>query len=74
VNQMDDIQRTLGELLANQKSFMISLEKHIEDDKELSARITKIEAGWAYAGGIVMSIGVAVSFIINALLRKMGLT
>jgi len=70
---MDDIQRTLGELLANQKSFLSMLEKHIEEDKELASRITRMESGWAYAAGVVMTVGVTVSFLINAVLKKMGL-
>ncbi len=72
MSDMNDIQRTLGKLLANQESFLAMLEKHIEEDKELTKRITKMETGWAYAGGVIMTVGVAISFIVNAVLKKFG--
>lgn len=73
MDQMDEIQRTLGKLLANQESFLDAWKQHLVDDKEVAKRVTNIESKITYATGILAVLVLAWGAASHFITRKLGL-
>lgn len=70
--QMAEIQRTLGQLLANQDSFLRLMEERREEHKDLVKRVSSIEDKINVAVGVWLAASVGLTIVINYVLDKLG--
>lgn len=73
MDQMDEIQRTLGKILANQETFLDIFKQHIVDDKETVKRVTSIETKINWATGVLASVMFVWGLASHFLIKKLGL-
>lgn len=73
MDPMDEIQRTLGKLLANQESFMNTLKEHINEDKEVAKRVLNIENRITWATGVLAAVVFVWGFASHFITKKLGL-
>lgn len=80
MEQVNNIERTLGKILATQEQILKQLEKHdskleshIKEDKKLEQRVGKLENRMMYATGIVITLITIFSITSDVLLAKLGM-
>jgi hypothetical protein len=74
------VERTLGKILATQEYIIKQIEdynkrldEHINEDKELDKRLTKIEHNRSYLLGMVAAVSVFVTYAGDIVMTKVGL-
>ena len=76
----DNLERTLGRILATQEHILKTIEEyserlegHMKEDRELDKRISTLEHSKTYLLGIVGTIAFIVPYISDLLLTRIGL-
>lgn len=74
------VERTLGKILATQENILKELERHngkleshIQEDKELINRVTRIEGRFSYMYGFIAAVVFAFSFTSDIILKMIGI-
>lgn len=77
---MDNLERTLGKILATQEHivdridcFVTRLDEHIKDDRAMERRLDAIEHRMSYATGWIMAVVAGFSLLSGFFLKKIGL-
>ena len=80
MEQVNNIERTLGKILATQEQILKQLEKHdskledhIKEDKQLEQRVDRVESRLMYAAGIAVTLITMFSITSDVLLAKLGM-
>jgi len=80
MSSSSDIERTLGRILATQeyiveqiKNYDRKLDNHLDDDKELDKRLSKLEHNRSYLLGMVAAISFLIPYLSDVIMTKIGL-
>ena len=76
----NNVERTLGKILATQELMLVQLEKHnkkleehIKEDRELAKRVDKIENKFHYLYGIAATVSTGAGLALHIILTKLGM-
>lgn len=79
MEQINNIERTLGKILATQEAILSRLEKHdsnleqhIKEDKQMEQRVNKLENRFMYATGAAVALITVLSVTSDIVLAQLG--